>query len=163
MMWGARVLRVRSVSREEIWASAGVQGAWVGGCGWVSCFNRGVWIWYRVYDTSVTPEKPTKAAPVHPPPAIGTRSGFELLKGHPMRPSQAPSASSSCRNFVVVGNKGLKSKAPCISSISCSTGPAPYWQFHPKEPQNKVLPSNWNFKGLSHSLGVDPLIKFIVS
>ena len=28
--WGARVLRVRSVSREEIWASAGVQGAWVG-------------------------------------------------------------------------------------------------------------------------------------
>ena len=31
--WGARVLRVRSVSREEVWASAGVQGAWVGGCG----------------------------------------------------------------------------------------------------------------------------------
>ena len=30
--WGARVLRVRSVSREEVWASAGVQGAWVGGC-----------------------------------------------------------------------------------------------------------------------------------
>jgi len=26
-------LRVRSVSREEIWASAGVHGAWVGGCG----------------------------------------------------------------------------------------------------------------------------------
>jgi len=25
------VLRVRSVSREEVWASAGVQGAWVGG------------------------------------------------------------------------------------------------------------------------------------
>jgi len=24
---------VRSVSREEVWASAGVQGAWVGGCG----------------------------------------------------------------------------------------------------------------------------------
>ena len=33
MKWGARVLRVRSVSREEVWASAGVQGAWVGGCG----------------------------------------------------------------------------------------------------------------------------------
>jgi len=31
--WGARVLRVRSVSREEVWASAGVQGALVGGCG----------------------------------------------------------------------------------------------------------------------------------
>jgi len=31
--WGARVLRVRSVSREEVWASAGVQSAWVGGCG----------------------------------------------------------------------------------------------------------------------------------
>jgi len=29
----ARVLRVRSVSRGEAWASAGVQGAWVGGCG----------------------------------------------------------------------------------------------------------------------------------
>jgi len=29
--WGARVLRVRSVSREEVWASAGVQGAWVSG------------------------------------------------------------------------------------------------------------------------------------
>ena len=33
MKLGARVLRVRSVSREEVWASAGVQGAWVGGCG----------------------------------------------------------------------------------------------------------------------------------
>ena len=31
--WGARVLRVRSVSREEARASAGVQGAWVDGCG----------------------------------------------------------------------------------------------------------------------------------
>jgi len=31
--WGARVLRVSLVSREEVWASAGVQGAWVGGCG----------------------------------------------------------------------------------------------------------------------------------
>jgi hypothetical protein len=30
---GARALRVRSVSREEVWASAGVQGAWVSGCG----------------------------------------------------------------------------------------------------------------------------------
>ena len=30
---GARALRVRSVSREEAWACAGVQGAWVGGCG----------------------------------------------------------------------------------------------------------------------------------
>ena len=30
---GARALRVRSVSREEVWASAGVQSAWVGGCG----------------------------------------------------------------------------------------------------------------------------------
>ena len=30
---GARALRVRSVSSEEVWASAGVQGAWVGGCG----------------------------------------------------------------------------------------------------------------------------------
>ena len=30
---GARALRVRSVSREEAWASAGVQGAWVSGCG----------------------------------------------------------------------------------------------------------------------------------
>jgi hypothetical protein len=29
---GARALRVRSVSREEVWASAGVQGAWVSGC-----------------------------------------------------------------------------------------------------------------------------------
>jgi len=27
------VLRVRSVPREEVWASAGVQGAWVDGCG----------------------------------------------------------------------------------------------------------------------------------
>ena len=30
----ARALRVRSVSREEAWASAGVQGAWVSGCGY---------------------------------------------------------------------------------------------------------------------------------
>ena len=30
---GARALRVRSVSREEVWASAGMQGAWVSGCG----------------------------------------------------------------------------------------------------------------------------------
>ena len=30
---GARALRVRSVSREEACASAGVQGAWVSGCG----------------------------------------------------------------------------------------------------------------------------------
>ena len=30
---GARALRVRSVPREEAWASAGVQGAWVSGCG----------------------------------------------------------------------------------------------------------------------------------
>ena len=30
---GARVLRVRSVSREEAWASAGAQGAWVSWCG----------------------------------------------------------------------------------------------------------------------------------
>jgi hypothetical protein len=30
---GARALRVRSVSREEVLASAGVQGAWVSGCG----------------------------------------------------------------------------------------------------------------------------------
>jgi hypothetical protein len=30
---GARALRVRSVSRGEVWASAGVQGAWVSGCG----------------------------------------------------------------------------------------------------------------------------------
>ena len=29
MKWGARVLRVRLVSRGEVWASAGVQGAWV--------------------------------------------------------------------------------------------------------------------------------------
>ena len=30
---GARALRVRSVSKEEAWASAGVQGAWVSRCG----------------------------------------------------------------------------------------------------------------------------------
>ena len=30
---GARALRVRSVSREEAWASAGVQDAWVSECG----------------------------------------------------------------------------------------------------------------------------------
>ena len=30
---GARALRVWSVSREGVWASAGVQGAWVSGCG----------------------------------------------------------------------------------------------------------------------------------
>jgi hypothetical protein len=30
---GARALRVRSMPREEAWASAGVQGAWVSGCG----------------------------------------------------------------------------------------------------------------------------------
>ena len=30
---GARALRVRSVSRDGAWASAGVQGAWVSGCG----------------------------------------------------------------------------------------------------------------------------------
>ena len=29
----ARALRVRSVSREGAWASAGVQGAWISGCG----------------------------------------------------------------------------------------------------------------------------------
>ena len=33
MKWGARVLRARLVPREEAWASAGVQSAWVGGCG----------------------------------------------------------------------------------------------------------------------------------
>ena len=31
---GCQVLRVRSVSKEEAWASAGVQGAWVGGFGY---------------------------------------------------------------------------------------------------------------------------------
>ena len=31
----ARSLRVRSVSREEAWASASVQGAWVGGWLWM--------------------------------------------------------------------------------------------------------------------------------
>ena len=31
---GACALRVRSVSREEAWASAGVRGAWVSGCGY---------------------------------------------------------------------------------------------------------------------------------
>ena len=31
---GARALRVRSVSREEVWASAVVQGAWVSWCGY---------------------------------------------------------------------------------------------------------------------------------
>ena len=30
---GARALRVGSVSREEVWESAGVQGPWVSGCG----------------------------------------------------------------------------------------------------------------------------------
>ena len=30
---GARALRVRSGSREEAWASVGVRGAWVSGCG----------------------------------------------------------------------------------------------------------------------------------
>ena len=30
---GARALRVRTMSRGEVWASAGVQGAWVSGCG----------------------------------------------------------------------------------------------------------------------------------
>ena len=30
---GARALRVRSVSREKAWASAGVRCAWVSGCG----------------------------------------------------------------------------------------------------------------------------------
>ena len=30
---GARALRVQSVSREGAWASAGVQDAWVSGCG----------------------------------------------------------------------------------------------------------------------------------
>ena len=30
---GARALRMRSVPREEAWASAGVQDAWVSGCG----------------------------------------------------------------------------------------------------------------------------------
>ena len=30
---GARALRVRLVSGGEVWASAGVQGAWVSGCG----------------------------------------------------------------------------------------------------------------------------------
>ena len=30
---GARALRVRSVSREDAWASAGVKDAWVSGCG----------------------------------------------------------------------------------------------------------------------------------
>ena len=29
---GARALRMRSVPREEVWASTGVQGAWVSGC-----------------------------------------------------------------------------------------------------------------------------------
>jgi len=36
VLWGevgARALRVRSVPREEAWASAGVQGALVSGCG----------------------------------------------------------------------------------------------------------------------------------
>ena len=36
VLWGevgARALRVRSVSREQAWASACVLGAWVNGCG----------------------------------------------------------------------------------------------------------------------------------
>ena len=35
-------MRVRSVSREEVWASAGVQGAWVGGCGCEAVFGAPV-------------------------------------------------------------------------------------------------------------------------
>ena len=38
---GARALRVRPVSREEAWASAGVQCAWVSWCGWRACARGG--------------------------------------------------------------------------------------------------------------------------
>ena len=44
MKWGERVLRVRSVSREEVWASAGVQGAWMGGCGCGCEADQGVFV-----------------------------------------------------------------------------------------------------------------------
>ena len=79
------------------------------------------------------PEKPTKATPVHPPPAIST------LNGPPMRPSQAPSASSSCQNFVVVRNKGLKSKIPVSAGFLAVQGRLLSGEFPRKSPEIRLF------------------------
>ena len=79
------------------------------------------------------PEKPTKATPVHPPPAIST------LNGPPMRPSQAPSASSSCQNFVVVRNKGLKSKIPVSAGFLAVQGRLLSGKFPRKRPEIRLF------------------------
>ena len=79
------------------------------------------------------PEKPTKATPVHPPPAIST------LKGPPMRPSQAPSASSSRQNFVVVRNKGLKSKIPVSAGFLAVQGRLLSGKFPRKRPEIRLF------------------------
>ena len=79
------------------------------------------------------PEKPTKATPVHPPPAIST------LNGPPMRPSQAPSASSSRQNFVVVRNEGLKSKIPVSAGFLAVQGRLLSGKFPRKRPEIRLF------------------------
>ena len=79
------------------------------------------------------PEKPTKATPVHPPPAIST------LNGPPIRPSQAPSASSSRQNFVVVRNKGLKSKIPVSAGFLAVQGRLLSGKFPRKRPEIRLF------------------------
>ena len=79
------------------------------------------------------PEKPTKATPVHPPPAIST------LNGPPTRPSQAPSASSSRQNFVVVRNKGLKSKIPVSAGFLAVQGRLLSGKFPRKRPEIRLF------------------------
>ena len=79
------------------------------------------------------PEKPTKATPMHPPPAIST------LNGPPMRPSQTPSASSSCQNFVVVRNKGLKSKIPVSAGFLAVQGRLLSGEFPRKRPKIRLF------------------------
>ena len=71
---------------------------------------------YFIFFVQAYPGEAHKSNPVHLPPAIST------LKGPPMKPSQAPSASSSCRSFVVVRNKGPKSKIPVSAGFLAVQG-----------------------------------------
>jgi len=56
-----------------------------------------------------------------------------------MRPSQAPSASSSCQNFVVVRNKGLKSKIPVSAGFLAVQGRLLSGKFPRKRPEIRLF------------------------
>ena len=85
------------------------------------------------FTTQAHPGEAHLSNPVHPLPAISA------LKGPYMRPSQAPLASSSCQNFVVVGNKGLKSKIPVSAAFLAVQGRLFSGELTQKSPEIRPL------------------------